>query len=416
MNGFEISDYELLRLLRNKIRIDGGQQYYNNLPELAGVANCLIKSKPNGVTVVNANKKLKTYGTFHCHRHSICPICAAFKHQQLKSYLISAFKMQAKEKKSAFMFTFTVPSKDFILRNGEKIYITCDEMLKLLLGTQARFLQNRFFQDLRAKLHIKDSFFVTETTYNTINGWHPHNHALYWLPDENLQELLKYEDKMREKWAIAFRTTLKKVFPYDENSNADVDVINRIKLNTLLKCFEKSEMPGVFISKNKDGSIRKADSANYFWSSTDEITGTKFKKARAKNSYSIFQLLEMSLKDSTAWAWARYREFAKASYKRQIFRFSGGFLKAIKSWIKDNPEPIVEKKSSEQEKEKQVCWFTSHQWNYLNHVSEYFFELLRTFITYDNNFELINELSISLGAGSPLAESPFKLKDKKFIA
>lgn len=411
MNGFVTSDYTLLYKLRIKLKNLVGKEY-SKYPSLSKLANCLVKAKPQGVHILKSDNHSKFVGVLHCHRHSVCPVCAAFKHSKLKYYLNAAFQMQKQQNLVAFMTTFTIVSAKNIVKDSSSnsiIEISAKEMLELLLLTQKKFNQNKFFAKLKKDLSISDSFFVTETTYSLDNGWHPHNHALYWLPAENLNTLNSLEKKFQEKWKLCQKLAIEQFYKCDEDSNSDEDFIKRMKRNLLLRVLEHSKASGLVFSKEEE-KIRIADSSNYFWSDVDEVTGIKFKKARGKNSRTIFELLQDALLNEDNLAWSKYIEFAQATYKKQVFRFSQNFLKKIKQFLLFNPEIFSQKKSSKEEQNQEICWFSQESWQYNNFFCPKFMLFVSSFCQVENTFDLIIELCENLNLKMPLKKGPFILK------
>lgn len=331
-------------------------------------------------TVVMSNGKHSHFiGLARCNNSWACPVCTAKKMAEYGGRIACAIDaLSTQYNQYAVMVTFTLPHT----KN-----MSCWESLEILHDTWFKFANSSIskmkrkyklkdgtektyytdsgrnaFSKMRVELNIKHLVRVFEVTYGEDNGWHPHIHALLWIPKENFNKVVDYEESLNELWWRCAKRVAKKF--YTEKHIAEY----------LYPDYKKATKDGhksVYISRNKDGKPRIQKSSNYLidgWSGDLELTGSYKQKTARNGHYTPRQLLVRAYENPNERdkLLKLYAEYARATSGRKRVNFSNtGINDIVKNW-KSSHEYIESLKKKYMDKVaapfKLVTWFTEEQW------------------------------------------------------
>lgn len=232
------------------------------------------------------------HGESHCRNPWCCPVCSAKEMERYREKIASAIDMMKAKGYFGFMATFTVAH-----HFGMSFRMTAD----ILYNTWSYFRKKNFnkkfhpFQLFCEDTGMQDWVRVCESTFSRKSSWHPHFHCIFWVKREDAHKVLAWEAKLNEFWIkVAKRETLKywqkcnhMNFFKDENHKSE-DAIKRI--DTL---YGMSTEKAIFFSKDKQGSLLEATSANYStgWTMDREVTGNVRKQASHAQHETPYQIL-----------------------------------------------------------------------------------------------------------------------------
>lgn len=369
--GNAVSDNRLHYMLVNYIKRVGNKK-------LKGIQLCgsrIIRqnaAKPT-VFVVSDDYNANFFGTATCHSAWACPRCTARVMAEKATSI--ACLIQAMEKwyhKKAFMATFTIPHTR---------HMKCQDVWNNLFDTWRMFSRDGnkaknsagksqgMYGQFRSAFGITEVVRVFEFTWGN-NGWHPHIHALFFVNEKDIKAVGEWEEKLNERWLhcaeYCHLANLRKTYSKDKYSKPRIEAFIE---HFYRWARTKSKQPGVYFSKNSDGTVRIQKSSNYIcgWKLDDELTREQGKTAR-EGHYNPFQLLE-NAKSATHWKvrdkWLRlFCEYAETTRGHKRCCFSVGCNPIIDAWKKTQEYIIMFKKNCmEKAKKKQVVfWFSEEQW------------------------------------------------------
>lgn len=340
-----------------------------------------------------------------CHSAWACPHCTARVMAMKGTDIACALDALATwYHQKAFMVTFTIPHYAYMscaesfavlketwrrfTRQGNRKGRTAYYTLKLSVGEKntrggrakkdgrkgdvVTYVKgNDPYGAFREDLFITHNIRVYEFTYSRENGWHPHLHVLFWVPKENWNKVMAYEDKLVARWWICLEQALVKVWHEQFMKNKPIELLRELAKNYCAD-WKKAPITGhkaVYFSRNKDGTLKQTKSSHYIsgWGGEAE-TSAEINKKSANGHYTPFQILENAMSDkehSDVW-FGLYAEYAKAtrSSRRVEFSSRSGITKIIDKW--KQTEKYIEtfqKKSIQKAQEfKTVYWFSKEQW------------------------------------------------------
>jgi len=384
----EVSDSRLLTILQRRL----DQSKYRN--ELSNIRLCGSQATraPHwspAVFVMSNKKHSRLFGVNTCHSSWACPRCTAKTMARYGQRIACAIDALAKQQQYAVMITFTLPhdlhmsaSEAFeVLRNTwtkfshagnhkgtKRTYVT-----KKTGETKVYYIGNKVYGRFRQDLGITHNVRVFEFTYGK-NGWHPHIHALFWVPKKNLSRLLSYEDELLDHWWSLAKVQALKML---NKKSPLTPELNQATVNQLYDDIKKA--PGyhksVYISRDEHGRPRIQKSSYYIsgWSGDYELTAN-LKTARPGH-YTPYQLL------AKAHDLLRYKQHEEANkfidlyieyalatkgFKRVHFSARSGINDIVKDWMQSNEYYMsLKKKVTDRgvDKWKVVVWFTPLQWS-----------------------------------------------------
>jgi len=292
------------------------------------------------------------------------------------------------QKQSAVMITFTMPHVG---------NMSCDETFSIMRDTWQRFTVSgncrtykkthtnkdgsvstyvfdgkAAYGQMRKELGIIHSVKVWEFTWSEKNSWHPHIHALFWIPDANFNKIVDYEAALNELWHKSVVAAAKAFYKNDE-------VVDAIFPDWK---FERHKC--VTISKNKNGKPRKQNSSNYMsgWTGDRELTGSeklKMKTARYEGHYTPAQLMQRAYDEpeNRDKLLTLYFEYTKATRGRRRVEFSKhgkpNIGKIIRAWKQSNSyvERVKKKYMAAAVAMEVVCWFNESQWQQICYLERF---------------------------------------------
>lgn len=369
----ETSDYILAGYYKKKLR--SSQYAYAKI--LKSQAYCfvnLIKAvgiepiKPT-VAVVKNNKEAKIWGVQSCKSPWSCPVCSARRMAQVSGRIASAIDaLDKKYNKHGFMITFSVPHYH---------NFTCKQVYEILKETWKHFVHqakskaridvfNRFNVEFNCEHRIR----VCEFTWGHY-GWHPHFHCLFFVDKDKLQDVLKYQQALSERWfALAKKATIKIL----TRDNYCEDVPAFVEDFYSKTDHAKGKLDAV-ISVDKDGKVLRALSSDYIcgWGADKEATGNIRKEASHPGHMTPHQILLKAYelnkkKDPDEDKYFRlYIEYALATFKTYRIRMSPVLKNIIDEWQLTNEyKETYKKKLAEKRanlgKWQIVYWFNQQQW------------------------------------------------------
>ena len=364
-----ITDYQLLFDLQSKLSEESNKYYQRK--QLKKIKLCLTGAANNGVALqAKTDTKrnitsLSTVGACHCHS-VFCPVCAPYRMNQYKTLLASAFKMFEQQNKACIMVTFTVP-------NSKKL--TFWQNFSVLKVNLNKFLTSGSYKKFKKLIGATDIFHAFDVTYGK-NGWHPHYHSLIWFDKDKFNLIEKYELNLRYVWEKQFAKIInhqieeneisqytqgiQSIKPDDYSKEVQTKFIDKVK-NLKEYVMQNDKESGFYISKNKDGKIRKATNSNYFWSATNETTGGKFKQAH-EGQRTVWQLLNDALYNNDELAWEKWKEITADSYGLQLYRLSKNTKQKILDWQQQHPEEYEKISKKKFIKKELIIWLPKDEW------------------------------------------------------
>lgn len=358
----EVFDSRLRTFLQNTIRHLPLQKRLK-LKTFEKCGKKLIPVANDNVVLMKKDGSARFFGVATCQNAFACPYCASKIMSKHAANIAAAIDMMYERGKVAFMMTLTV--KHFKA-------LKCLDVLEILSKTWRQFgtaagrkKGSTVFVDFKNEFDITHWVKVIEFTYNDRKGWNPHIHALFWVDKNRLQEVAKWEEKLTESWnRIQFNSWIKffagkSVYfggAESEGSIRDVEGLRKT-FGRFDAGLEKGQHRGLWISKEKDGSIMESKASQYIcgWGADQELTGNVHKKASGKGSMTMHQLLESAANGNKKHK-QRYLEFILAirERKRVRVRYAWGMKKEIDEFRKTHAyEEVMVKKNTEDSKEKE---------------------------------------------------------------
>lgn len=349
------------------------------------------------------------YGLTTCRSAWSCPICTAKVLAQKGNDIACAIDAMATwYKQKAIMITFTIPHYK---------YMTCQQTYNQLLATWRRFSRGgirahnatkvKILKDgtkqrktkgtnpygkFRQDLSITHNLRAYEFTWGK-NGWHPHIHALYWVPTENWNKIMGYEQSLIDHWwhcakAEALKTLNQK---YPNKKERNEKYVNKMYADNKKVSTDKTDNQHktLYISTDKEGRPLVQKSSHYVagfttfdgkkeWSANKELTaGTRIKTAR-EGHLTPFQMLEKAEEETDQNKksfWLKlFVEYATTTAGHRRFDFSHQKIKTIniptlteiiRKWKETNQYmESFKKKLSDRGKRtlKIICWFNEQNW------------------------------------------------------
>ena len=412
----EVSDNRLLTMWQKHLKTTT-HIYKKNL---TGFKLCGSQATRNpgaipSAVIMSNGEKTRIVGIQTCHSAWACPRCTPRVMAQYGTRIACAIEaLEKKYNQYAVMITFTLPHTD---------HMTCWEAFKILQDTWRQFarrgstkvtrkhtckdgtektykISTNAYNAMRSELGIKHFVRVYEATYGEDNGWHPHIHALYWIPKQNFNKVVDYEESLIEAWWSAAKNCALKFYG------------NQEYVDKLYADYKKHPVTGhksVFISRNKDGKPRKQESSHYVvgWTGDFELTNIKSKNAHYEGHYSPNQILQMAYDNpSQKEYWLNlYDQYAEATRGKKRVNFSPtGINEIVTEWKMSNEYILMLKKKctdKAQDKWKLVVWFTEKQWSSITSINleetGYLIAELLALAKLSNGKQLITELLIKYG-------------------
>lgn len=376
------------------------KEYHYSLKGLR-LCGSQVNPQANSVNLMrdreNTNS-VKFTNVITCKSAWACPSCTA-KVMAMKGTDIAAAidALATWYKQDCFMITFTMP-------HTQKM--SCYDSFRLLRETWRLFAHNGnrrggFYtcggvrvkatrrirgQDpygkFRQELSITHNVRVYEFTWGEEFSWHPHLHVLFWVPHENFNKVLSYEDSLVERWWHCLKSTATKLLKErymtaielsGEKPNEEVvDLTVKNIIDEYYTDWRKYPVTGhksAYMSKTKDGKLKKTTSSMYIsgWGGDSETSAEKVKVPQ-EGHYTPYQIISNALTDiSNRDKWLNlYTEYALATrgHRRVEFSSRSGIGKIIKKWKATAEQQLILKKSlMDKAKDWELVYsFSKYQW------------------------------------------------------
>ena len=374
----------------------------NKLPNLKFCGHRVIKQHgtQTGVLILknDADNETKFFGATACNSTWACPTCTArvmSKRANDISCAIDALKK--KHGQTAVMITFTLPH----FKN-----MSCKDIFTIFLQTWRLFVRsgnhssrsftytvktdskvdnykagdkrtykkgNDAYGKFREELEIKHVIKAYEFTWGE-NSWHPHIHALFFIPNQNFKKVLDYEESLKNRWYHVGKKVATDYYVKSYGLGHRAEALEFIE--SLYPEWKKDYHSGVTISKNADGSARKVSSSWYIsgWGADHELTGEKHKQKQALEGHMTphqiiqhaYEVKNTNPEESEQYL-KLYREYAETTFghKRVDMSAHSGLTKIIREWKQttDYKETYLKKNLHKENRWKVVYWFTESQWS-----------------------------------------------------
>lgn len=367
----EVSDYRLQSFYKNILSHTSKDVQRLLFPQMkCGTAPIQQAGSESGVFLLSGKDistneiKSRFFGMMSCNNPWSCPYCSAKRMAEYANRIAKTITALKEQHLVSFMATFTIPHI--------KLY-TCEDVTKILIATQKDFLtyrsnlSSRVARIFKNTLQIKYYIRVAEYTWGK-NGWHPHYHVLYFVPEKNLQLVLDHVETIRQTWLkIARKNTIK----HFTQKRPDIG-LEKITLwvDSIFKACERRQPgQGFVVSTTNIGQVREQKSSMYIcgWGADRELTGNYVRKASHDGHYTPYQILSEAYKTDSDKFKSLYLEYAVTTRKYFGRRYSSsvGLTKLIRAWEKTASYTEYSKKKFTYQKVRDwhvVCWFNELQW------------------------------------------------------
>lgn len=338
-----------------------------------------------GIHIMSNGEESIAFGTTSCRSSWACPKCTAKVMAKYGEKIGCAIEALAEKDTYAMMFTLTIPHLPYmsckdtytILQEAYRAFTRDGKTLQrkhtLKDGTQKVYtIYRNAFAKFKHDLDIKHSVRVYETTYGK-NSWHFHIHGLWWTHKKNWHAIAKYEESIFEYWWKCITNKAKRY--WNEKYKDEPEKAEKVLKETYAKWRKepKTGFKSLYISKNPDGTIRKANSSYYIcgWASNNELTGLAEKRA-TNGHMTPHQILEAAYlakdPETEEKYMNRYLEYTLETRGHCRVYFSMGLNQIIANWQKtESYKQVVKKKATEYQREKYhyVIFILEQQWLFL---------------------------------------------------
>lgn len=195
-------DYVMQAQLQNFIEQKMPSRIKGELHSRTACAKYPIIGTPDNLTgtvrvnrTVHGDGKITTHylGLAHCQNSWSCPVCTPLRILQYRETITEAIKKKNSEGYIAVMVTLTIPhyryqSASCVIQNLRWAKNQWDQWLKGL------------WRRKKLDFDINGSVTSTECKYNRKNGWHFHNHIVYFIKKWQFQLFLEFEQTARTRW------------------------------------------------------------------------------------------------------------------------------------------------------------------------------------------------------------------------
>lgn len=388
-----VEDYRLLGYLKRRLKEDQFCYAMKNLHSLAFCSVRTIKApmhKP-GVYVIANNETAKIWGVQLCDSPWACPVCSAKKMSQVATKIAAGIDGLLKQNKAAFMITFSIPHiRRFTAKQTYNIlYETWKRFAHHVGSKSTTYIGNKdplsaFVREFNCTYRVR----VCEWTWGS-QGWHPHFHCLFWVDKNRLQEVADWQQRLSDKWRYLAEKFTVKILERDgfdpANGYTDSKLVGQsVKQwvhDLYERCNSRRSDPDAYISVDKTGKVRQAQSSQYIcgWGADKELTGNIRKQASHEGHFTPMQMLQISFNAYKQRRMTRadkylklFLEYALATKKKYRTRFSHALSAFIAKYMSSQKYIETLKKKATEAKEavgvwKTVCWFNEQQWYRICH-------------------------------------------------
>jgi hypothetical protein len=268
------------------------------------VSWCLRRNRDHEQTAVLKNQEGKCHfgGLISCGRVWECPVCASKVSQRRRNELSSALDQHRAQGGALLLVTYTFSHDreddlaDLLIRQNKAI---------------AAVRASREFKSIRAAHGLIGTVRALEITHGQANGWHPHQHEIWFLEKQDAFTIQAIKTRLFRVW----RDQCIKKGLGEPSSERGIDVRDGSHAST-------------YVSK---------------WGIEDEITKANQKTGK-QGSRNPFQLLDDYIEDDKQ-AGALFIEYAKAFKGKRQLCWSKGLKKRFQVQDKTDEELAVEQET-----------------------------------------------------------------------
>jgi len=376
-----VADQHLLRIIQKQLSLP---ENYNTKKQLVNISKCTTGILRDNAILVSNSTSAKFLNVIHCNSAWSCPRCTAevmAKKGALIACAIDALKTWYDE--TACMITFTLPhsielnckdafdiflktwrafTKPGNIKTRTKHYTTTSNKI-VEKGTERTYKVGKdpygsFREDLGINKHVK----VYEFTWGK-NNFHPHIHALFWVPTKNFNKVVDYEEGLLDRWwkCAKHQATLYLNEKYPDKKQENQELIDKLYSEEMKK--PKTGFRSVYISKHESGKPIAQKSSWYItgWTGDKELTRLAEKQAREGHltPHQIMEKIETDSENREKW-FRIYAEYALATRKHRRVEFSKSkdfsFKELITKW--QQTQTYMERLKKKYQKRQQAKWFT----------------------------------------------------------
>lgn len=362
----EIVNHRLRSLWQRRIEYDKNDRNKKFRTQYwCGKSMLRLPGIQHGVAILSNGEKSTIWGLQHCKNSWVCPVCSAINMAKYASDIACAIDALKKwHNEVPFMVT---------LSTQHILAFSCQQSYQILVKTWQKFYHHgnasktnlndpfsAFCSDVKCTHRIR----ACEFTYGE-NGWHPHFHCLFFVPKKKLQDVLKWQEKLSDRWYQCMRRAMKEVLKND----------NRFPADFVDKNIKRKPFPEFYISVDDKGKVIQINSSRYMcgWGGDAELTKLEFKHA-SEGHYTPNQMLELADEvdkkgvpvQRNVWL-NRYYQLAETTLGKRRVRMSRNLHSIVQKWKRTNDYIKVYKKKVLEmtggKKYKLVAWFTEEQWS-----------------------------------------------------
>lgn len=264
-----------------------------------------------------------------------CPLCSAKINRKRREEISRAYNVVSEVSGAAYMLTFTI-------KHG--LGDDLDDLISRMKNAMQDFQKSQAMKEVTRKEPLKrpraDSLpFVEyigrianlEVTYGTSNGWHPHEHHLWFFRRELTEQEIQFlKDRLFDAWATA---CVKNGLPEPLKENREGRSIG-LDIRRALSAADYLTKYGQF-TPDGDQRVRR-------WGPEKELAGSHVKAAKAKGATPFQLLFEYAEGDKRSGQ--KFTEFAVAFKGRHQLEFS----KTLKKFLRENEVIIDETEAGDQ--------------------------------------------------------------------
>lgn len=362
----DVLDYKLQHWLRKCIA-DMSPEARHQLRNIYHCGEVSNNPQSNAVFVLSNGKRAALFGQHTCKNSFACPVCSArimLRHRTKIACAIDALKPKGLR---AYMVTFVIPHLRFmkckenvdILYNSWYLAFRNKSSKRVTKSGQIRKSSpiHSWFVDSDIEYYLR----VSEYTWGE-NGWNPHFHALFWIPEDKVETFKSYESQICEYWGKVVRREMLK---YWEKNNLYWN--DEIRSKLLARVFHAHD-------KGLGGLVKfsqhEAQTSDYVsgWGAEKEVTGNVQKKATHEGHFTPYEILsfaaeEKSFDDVMANV---YKDFLLSVTRKPVHRrieYSKGLHQIITVYQQtEKYHEFLAKKKGTPATWEVVCWFTREDW------------------------------------------------------
>lgn len=285
-----------------KLRYDLQGWAHSLLDNVGRVCKChRVASKSGARVSLDINGAARYRGIARCGDVWACPVCAPMVAAKRRDQVKTILTLAPMEGFKAVFVTYTCShSRDDSL----------SDLIDLQMKAMSSFKGCRSVRSVRSSLGYLDYISTKEATWSKRNGWHPHQHELWFYNAEMAGDIdfKQLEHDLAVQWRKACL-----------RRGLDASIENGFTLQTL----DLTTTDGI------DQYLTKSGTA----AASLEMTSSHTKKGRKQNHYTPIELLDQSRKPGKRWMGDIWLEYVTAYKGRKQMMFGRTLLAAYKDYF-----------------------------------------------------------------------------------